>query len=87
MIKTYYANTGVEPFSFDPPAGLAFMDGYIDSGNGVYVIPFECEEVPSNYKYEFSCDILDYPNTKDYIIREITHCKALKSKYAYFKPI
>lgn len=84
-MKTYHFNTGVRPFDFDPPAGMAFMKGFKDSGNGVYVIPFDCEEVPKGYRPTICCDILDYPNTDDYIIREIEPGSALKGKYVYFK--
>ena len=87
MIKEYWANTGVKPFDYDPPAGMAFLDGFINSGNGVYVIPFTCEEVPENYKFEMACDITNYPNTEDYLVREIVSSTRLKSKYAYFKLI
>ncbi len=84
MIKEYQFNTGVKPFDFNPHAGMAFMDGFRDSGNGVYVIPFTCEEVPENYKFLLACDSLDYLiNQEDYLIREILSGKLI-SKYAYF---
>jgi hypothetical protein len=84
MIKEYTFNTGVKPFDFTPPAGIAFMKGFRDSGNGVYVIPFKCEEVPKNYKFILACDFKNYPIKGDVIIRKIKGESALKSKYAYF---
>lgn len=84
MIKEYTFNTGVKPFNHNPPAGMAFMKGFRDSGNGVYVIPFQCEEVPKEYKLELCCDDLNYPIQGEYIIREILPGSALISKYAYF---
>lgn len=90
MIKTYQFNTGVRPFDFDPPAAMALMNGFVDSGNGVYVIPFRCEEVPDNYKFILACDSMDYPKDaspldgKDYLIRRIRPGSAMQAKYAYF---
>jgi hypothetical protein len=96
MIKEYTFNTGVKPFSHNPPAGMAFMSGFRDSGNGVYVIPFECEEVPEGFKFAIGCDYDDIPfdyiksfnqNIKtmdDVIIREILPGSRMLSKYAYF---
>jgi hypothetical protein len=82
MIKEYTFNTGVKPFSHNPPAGMAFMSGFRDSGNGVYVIPFECEEVPEGFKCVMACDSPDIKG--DYIIREILPGSRMLSKYAYF---
>lgn len=84
MEKEYTFNTGVKPFDFNPPAGMAFIKGFRDSGNGVYVIPFMCEEVPETSKFKFACDTLEYPGNENYIIREIQPGSKLKSKYAYF---
>lgn len=96
MIKEYTFNTGVKPFNSSPPAGMAFMSGFRDSSNGVYVIPFECEEVPEGYKFVMACDSDNLPfdyikrfnkdiTTKDdVIIREILAGSRMKSKYAYF---
>ena len=39
-MKRFQFNTGVRPFDHNPPAGMAFMEGFEDSGNGGYVIPF-----------------------------------------------
>lgn len=85
MIKEYVFNTGVRPFDFDPPAGMAFMKGFRNSGNGVYGIPFECEEVPNGYIPTICCDTKEYPNTNDNLVREIKLGSALKGKYVYFK--
>ena len=82
-IKEYHFNTGVRPFDFNPPAGMAFMEGFKDSGNGVYVIPFECEEVPEGAKHTFSTDTF-FEESPGFIRREIVKSIAMKSKYAYF---
>lgn len=83
MLKEYTFNTGVRPFDHNPPAGIAFMKGFRDSGNGVYVIPFHCEEVPDNAKLEYAADN-PMPGTEHYIKREMFNT-VLKSKYAFFK--
>lgn len=84
-IKRYVVNTGVKPYDFDPPAGMAFMDGFEDSGNGVYVIPFYCEEVPKNYSFIMASDFPEQPGCEEYLVREIVQSKGLLSKYAFFK--
>lgn len=84
-IAQYQFNTGVRPFDHYPPAGMAFMKGFRDSGNGVYVIPFECEKVPNNYKFFMACDVNDYNLSENVIVREILSGSAMNSKYAYFK--
>jgi hypothetical protein len=84
-MKTYYFNTGVKPFDHNPPAGMAFMDGFKDSGNGVYVIPFDCEDVPENARFLYSCDTpIPSMMSDDVIVREI-HNSKMMSKYAFFK--
>lgn len=83
LIKEYTFNTGVRPFDHNPPAGMAFIEGFRDSGNGVYVIPFTCEEVPSNFKFSFAANTF-YEDSEDLLRREILSGKLL-SKYAYFK--
>lgn len=85
-MKTYYLNTGVKPFDFSPPAGMAFMDGFEDSGNGVYVIPFDCEEAPSNFR-PYKADNIFVEDTDDFICRKVLYSKVLKSKYVHFKKI
>ena len=82
MIKEYTVNTGVKPFNYNLPAGMAFMEGFRDSGNGVYVIPFTCEEVPENFKFDFATDFL-HEESEELIRREILSGNIL-SKYAYF---
>jgi hypothetical protein len=86
MIKEYTFNTGVKPFDFDPPAGMAFMKGFRDSGNGVYVIPFKCEEVPKEYRPTIGVSI-PFPNMKNAILREVLPGSAMLSKYVYFTKI
>lgn len=83
MLKEYVFNTGVRPFDHNPPAGMAFMPGFRDSGNGVYVIPFECEEVPENFTFQYSTDTF-FEESPGFIRREIVEGSAMNSKYAYF---
>lgn len=83
-MKKFTFNTGVRPFDHHPPARMAFMKGFEDSGNGVYVIPFYCEGVPDGVTFKFACDDPDFYPEANYIVREI-HDSALLSKYAYFK--
>jgi hypothetical protein len=82
-IKEYTFNTGVRPFDHNPPAGMAFMEGYRDSGNGVYVIPFMCEEVPKEYSLKYCCDN-EIPGNEHYLKREIQPGSKIISKYAFF---
>jgi len=82
-MRRFQFNTGVRPFDHSPPAGMAFMKGYEDSGNGVYVIPFYCEDVPDNAVFQYACDH-DIPGDESLLKREI-HNSVLISKYAYFK--
>ena len=83
MIKEYSFNTGVRPLDFNPPAGMAFKKGFRNSGNGVYVIPFTCEEVPTGFKLEFATDT--FIEEEDNLIRREILTGGLNSKYAYFK--
>jgi len=55
-MKKFQFNTGVRPFSHTLPAGMAFMKGFENSGNGVYVIPFYCDNVPDNATFKHACD-------------------------------
>jgi hypothetical protein len=81
-MRKFVFNTGVRPFDHTPPAGMAFMKGFEDSGNGVYVIPFYCEDVPDNAV--FACASNQFKeDTKDSVCREI-HNSALQAKYAHF---
>lgn len=82
VIKEYIFSTGVRPFDHNPPAGMAFMKGFRDSGNGVYVIPFTCEEVPKDFHFKYASDVLE-EETETKIRREIL-TGAMVSKYAYF---
>ena len=81
-MKTFYFNTGVRPFDHNPPAGMAFMKGFKDSGNGVYVIPFDCEDVPDNAIFQYACDHV-IPGDEHLLKREMFNT-ALVSKYAFF---
>lgn len=81
-MKEFTFNTGVRPYNFNPPAGMAFMKRYRDSGNGVYVIPFYCENVPDNAIFKYGSDEFE-EDTSESICREI-HDSALLSKYAHF---
>lgn len=84
-MRTFYFNTGVRPFNHTPPAGMAYLKGFKDSGNGVFVIPFDCD-IEDNVVFEFACDNPSlYPNS-EYLVREI-HNSILLSKYAYFKKL
>jgi hypothetical protein len=82
-LRRFQFNTGVRPFDHNPPAGMAFMKGFEDSGNGVYVIPFYCEDVPENATFQYACDY-DIPGEEHLLKREI-HNSVLLSKYAFFK--
>ena len=86
MLKEYTFNTGVRPFNHNPPAGMAFMSGFRDSGNGVYVIPFWCEEVPEGSTLSHCYDIDDKPSSEGLIKREIQPGSRIISKYAFFNP-
>lgn len=81
-MRRFQFNTGVRPFDHSPPAGMAFMKGFEDSGNGVYVIPFYCEDVPDNATFKHASDNFE-EDTENSICREI-HNSALLSKYAHF---
>ena len=82
-MKKFTFNTGVKPFDFTPPAGMAFMKGFEDSGNGVYVIPFYCKDVPDNAIFKYACNN-DIPGSENLLKREIFN-SALLSKYAFFE--
>lgn len=81
-MRRFVFNTGVRPFALVPPAAMAFMDGYEDSGNGVYVIPFYCEDVPENAVFKYASNNFEQ-DTSESICREIYN-SALLSKYAHF---
>lgn len=75
-------NTGVKPFESTPPAAMASMPGYVDTGSGVYAIPFYCKDVPKGAVLKYCCDQFT-PDTEELICREI-HYSVLISKYAHF---
>lgn len=81
-MKRFTFNTGVKPFYFNPPAGMAFMKGFEDSGNGVYVIPFYCNDVPDSASFKYASDHFE-KDTETTICREIYN-SAIVSKYAHF---
>lgn len=82
-LRRFQFNTGVRPFDHTPPAGMAFMKGFEDSGNGVYVIPFYCEDVSDNAILKYAAD-QPMPGDEHLLKREI-HDSVLISKYAFFK--
>ena len=80
-MKTFRFNTGVKPYAHNPPVHI--MPGHLVDGNGVMVIPFDCEDVPDGAIFMYACDHLSsMPDSV--IVREI-HNSALLSKYAYFQ--
>jgi hypothetical protein len=80
--KEFVFNTGVKPYNHNPPAGMAFMKGFRDSGNGVFVIPFTCKNVPENITLSYTSDEFK-KDTDTTICREIYN-SVIKSKYAHF---
>lgn len=83
MLQEFTFNTGVKPFDFTPPAGLAFIEGFRDSGNGVYVIPFYCKDVPPGASFKHASDHFE-KDTKESLCREIFDSPRIMSKYAHF---
>jgi len=88
-MQTFYFNTGVKP---GIPANemhrkdalpVALGKGQVWR-NGTKQIPFDCEDVPTNAKFQLACDNPALPGYENYIVREI-HNSTLLSKYAYFK--
>ncbi len=78
-MRTFRFNTGVKIWD------NSNISGGIDSGNGTVVIPFSCENVPSEATFLYACDTPDLClENKNIIFREIQNSKLL-SKYAYFK--
>lgn len=82
-MKTFHFNTGVKPYSHNPPVKIS--PGYVINGD-VMVIPFDCENVPEGAIFMFACDNLNlkeagYPNV---VVREIFNSKLI-FKYAYFQ--
>lgn len=82
-MKTFYFNTGVQPYKHTPPVKLG--PGQIMRG-GTMQIPFDCENVPENAVFMFACDNdkLSEAAYKNVIVREMFNT-SMCSKYAYFK--
>ena len=80
-MKTFNFDTGVKVYN--NPHG---PNGGKLSTNGVWVIPFDCEDVPegSTFLYASGTDNLHAGNEAWMIRREI-HNSGLISKYAYFR--
>lgn len=76
-IRTFQFNTGVK-YSDYP----FLSKGQTVSGDAK-VIPFNCEDVPQNAKFEFACDDPNLYEGSGYIVREMFNTSML-SKYAYF---
>lgn len=76
-MRTFYFNTGVKVHN--NPTGPI---GGTLSTNGVWIIPFDCDDVPDNATFVYACDS-STPLTKNTIVRKI-HNSGLLSKYAHF---
>lgn len=77
-MKTFRFNTGVKVQN--NPNGP--IGGILD-GNGVWYIPFDCEDVPDNVVFVYACDS-ENPLTENHIVREMKNTKMI-SKYAHFR--
>lgn len=86
MKKTFYFNTGVCPYSHNPPVKL--YGRQIIRGETIK-IPFICENVPENAIFKFACDNNELPESKypNFLVREILDAGdgGMISKYAYFQ--
>lgn len=82
-MRKFYFNTGVRVGSFNPPVKLG--KGEILSPNGIKLIPFSCEDVPSNAIFMFACSNpkLKESEISTVIVRKIYN-SSLCSEYAYF---
>lgn len=80
-MKTFYFNTGVQPYKHNPPVPLC--EGHVMRG-GTMQIPFDCEDVPANATFVYASDNPESKRESNLICREI-HNSALCSKYAFFK--
>ena len=56
--KTFYFNTGVEPYKHDPPVKI--HKGMIL--RGTLCIPFDCEDVPDGSEFLFASDYQVFRN-------------------------
>lgn len=77
-MKTFRFNTGVK--IHNNPKG---PNGGILDGNGVWYIPFDCDNVPDNAVFIHACNS-ENPLTENHIVREMHNTKLL-SKYAHFR--
>jgi len=85
-MPTFLFNTGVRVYEME----------YADKGkqkyyaptdkiiNGQRNIPFDCEDVPEGYTFEFASPYDNVPTYGDYIKREMFNT-TMCSKWAYFK--
>lgn len=81
MTKTFYFDTGVKPYNFSPPVKL--VEGQILKGT--VQIPFDCDNVPANAKFEFACDSpTPINNHGNYFIAEMKNT-TMVSKFAHFR--
>lgn len=84
-MTTFYFNTGVRVFVMEhgdmgKPKYYAPTDKII---NGVRHIPFDCEDVPEGYKFDFASPYDNVPTHGDVIIRKMNNT-TMRSDYAYF---
>ena len=79
-MKTFYFNTGVEPYKHNPPVPV--MPGNVV--RGTICIPFDCEDVPENSTFLFACDNPEYQKGENIICREMKNTRMI-SKYAFFR--
>jgi hypothetical protein len=78
--KTFYFNTGVNPYNFNPP--IQPSKGQVVRG-GTIQIPFVCE-VPEGAVFKFAANSREADVTKSLFMAEILEGRLL-SKYAFFK--
>lgn len=82
MRKTFYFNTGVRVYAHTPPVHVG--KGEIVDGNGVKLIPFDCDDVPDNAIFKFACDHRPEGCGYDNLLMREIHNSVLISKYAFF---
>jgi hypothetical protein len=78
--KTFYFNTGVNPYNFNPP--IQPSKGQIV--RGTIQIPFVCE-VPEGAVFKFASDSKEAGVKGFHFIAEILEGSAMVSKYAFFE--
>lgn len=76
-MKTFYFNTGVKPEN-----RTHLCKGQVWRG-GTMQMPFDCEKVPDNAIFQFSCD--HTPPGDEHLLRREMHNTTMVSKYAFFK--